>query len=862
VDIALTIPADALAGEHRMRVLYQFNVTGENLDPCVSASYGEGEDYTVNIILLDGCTEANAGTVEGPESVCASTEFTLTADGASALEAGLSGQWQSSADGELWEDIDGETAATLTTSIEEATWFRYTMSCENDPDNPDTSNEVHVTLKPDTECYCIPSSNNIEPITYVKLEEIDNTSSADTSSPAYEDFTDMIASVTPGETYTITLKGNTDGGWTNYFTIFIDYNQNGEFESTEVETAGSISNSTGTDDMELTYDIQIPMDATPGLTRLRIRKNFSTAYLDPCTTNGYGQTEDYTINIIPLDGCTEANAGTVEGPESVCASTEFTLTADGASALEAGLCGQWQSSADGELWEDIDGETAATLTTSIEEATWFRYTMSCENDPDNPDTSNEVHVTLKPVTECHCVPSTSSGATHYINDFTTTGGTVNISNPSGASPEGYTDFTGIPGLTVVQGSDIGYSIGVSGGSTYSRSIWIDYNQDGVFDATERVAFTGYTSPPLIGNFTISMDALTGTTKMRIIAAFSPSDPNDPCVNSGSGEYEDYLITIEAIEQCSGQPDAGIANSPATVGVGETYTVSATDYSIGAGISYQWQSNTDGAGWIDEGEALTAYQNYTATAPETNATQIQWRLMVTCDAALETPSFSEVSTTETIIIYCTPSFSSTSDYITSFGLANLQNPDSGFSTGGYGDFTSMAPANLFEGIESTVNVSTSSGVGGHGLAVWIDYNNNGTFESSELVGTLNSVLQDSDVSIDFTPPVGSSGLHRMRVIYQWSTLGSAINPCVSASWGEAEDYMVNIAPQPECPDLTEAPANVTFDDSVCEEGCEVGGGVIYEPADITIDSISGACPTGSFLEFSTDNGVTWSTDMPE
>ena len=58
----------------------------------------------------------------------------------------------------------------------------------------------------------------------------------------------------------------------------------------------------------------------------------------------------------------------------------------------------------------------------------------------------------------------------------------------------------------------------------------------------------------------------------------------------------------------------------------------------------------------------------------------------------------------------------------------------------------------------------------------------------------------------------------------------------------------------CPDLTTAPANVTFTDSECQVGCTVISGEIFAPAE--------ACPEGSYLEYSTDDGANWSTDLPE
>lgn len=57
----------------------------------------------------------------------------------------------------------------------------------------------------------------------------------------------------------------------------------------------------------------------------------------------------------------------------------------------------------------------------------------------------------------------------------------------------------------------------------------------------------------------------------------------------------------------------------------------------------------------------------------------------------------------------------------------------------------------------------------------------------------------------------------------------------------------------CPDLSIAPANVTFDDSIVNEDCTVVGGIFYEPEN--------ACPEGSFLQYSVNGGITWSNNLP-
>jgi hypothetical protein len=70
-------------------------------------------------------------------------------------------------------------------------------------------------------------------------------------------------------------------------------------------------------------------------------------------------------------------------------------------------------------------------------------------------------------------------------------------------------------------------------------------------------------------------------------------------------------------------------------------------------------------------------------------------------------------------------------------------------------------------------------------VWIDYNGNYVFDSNELVvDTQSSSTVNSTVTI---PSTAQTGTTRMRVIMSYS----AINECGTYTYGETEDYTVNI-----------------------------------------------------------------------
>src|SRR5690606_30190744 len=133
------------------------------------------------------------------------------------------------------------------------------------------------------------------------VADISNTSDATVNgSPALEDFTSIVGNMTAGEGYPIALEGNTAGNWTNRFVVFIDWNQNGILnDAGEVyEMDNTITNSNGTDGQQALGNINVPSDAASGNTRMRVKKIFGTTdFLDPCLGAGFGQVEDYTINV-------------------------------------------------------------------------------------------------------------------------------------------------------------------------------------------------------------------------------------------------------------------------------------------------------------------------------------------------------------------------------------------------------------------------------------------------------------------------------------------------------------------------------------------------------------------------------------
>lgn len=153
------------------------------------------------------------------------------------------------------------------------------------------------SINPIPDDYCTYNSENILPITNVKFAGINNTT--DTPSIlSQEYFLTQQAQLKRGQTYNLTLEGNTGGNHTDYYSLFVDWNKNDMLDNEgEIYELGTITNSTGTDGTQLVYQFVVTDDTPLGDTRMRIIKNRENYTTNPCGDHEFGQAEDYTINV-------------------------------------------------------------------------------------------------------------------------------------------------------------------------------------------------------------------------------------------------------------------------------------------------------------------------------------------------------------------------------------------------------------------------------------------------------------------------------------------------------------------------------------------------------------------------------------
>jgi hypothetical protein len=143
--------------------------------------------------------------------------------------------------------------------------------------------------------YCEIDFDNVEAITRVQFADIDNAVAGES---AYENFTHLSSVVFPGQPYEFVVEGNTDGPFDNWISVYIDWNQDGEFDPDDelYELEDALSSSTGSDGKQVSGEIMVPEAVQPGTIRMRVVKNYGS-YGDACGEMSFGQAEDYSLTV-------------------------------------------------------------------------------------------------------------------------------------------------------------------------------------------------------------------------------------------------------------------------------------------------------------------------------------------------------------------------------------------------------------------------------------------------------------------------------------------------------------------------------------------------------------------------------------
>ncbi|WP_420553192.1 endonuclease [Tenacibaculum aiptasiae] len=273
-----------------------YAVTGLSADTAYNYSI-KAIDAAGNISALSN--KVFITTLSIPDTTAPSAPSSLTASNVTQTSVNLA--WTASTDNVGVSGYDvfrGSTKITTVTStnytvtnLTAGTNYTFSVKAKDQAGNISTaSNVIGVTTKSPTITYCDSKGSNVnyEYIDNVAIGGISNVTSAN---GGYGDFTSQTANIAIGSNTIVVSAGFASSSYTEYWKVWIDFNQNGTFESSEEVVSGS-SSSAG----NLSYNFTVPSSATLGTTRMRVSMKWNAAPT-PCETISYGEVEDYTVNI-------------------------------------------------------------------------------------------------------------------------------------------------------------------------------------------------------------------------------------------------------------------------------------------------------------------------------------------------------------------------------------------------------------------------------------------------------------------------------------------------------------------------------------------------------------------------------------
>jgi len=626
------------------------------------------------------------------------------------------------------------------------------------------SNYITVTLD-----YCRPTVSSTFQYTHInsfKLKTLTNTSGQTTG--AYNNYTDSLGFVIPqleaGRSDTITFRlGAGSFNANNTTTAWIDYNQDGAFTNDEI-----LGNAFGV--AAINTDARIifkaPYKAVAGPTRLRIRNSaFAAANtpLPPCGSMFYGETEDYTVNISPAPLMAVQNVKLEQDTVAVLPATTDAVVLR-SKVIVTGYTSRLSLTS---------LSLSTTGTTSLSDITNIKVYYTANKDTFNTNT---------------LFGSGTPASTLTINGSALLEGDTNYFwvayDVASAAVVGNTMDASITSMTI-------------GGTAVTPSI---------------------TSP--VGNKKILLQAtptlLAGYQPFNTIPVY-PNSSDNPVIAAKITMTNGVLSNIDRLTLALTNTKLGILSSARLVYTGNdsTYTTSkkvqfgANPLSFAGNIVF---ADTIQLLTGDNYFWLTTDVNSSAAVGDTldavfSSARIQGN---TVNATLTAPA--GVRKVEAFPIACNSIPSSTADEdIARVQIGNFTNQSASLQVASnpesnklYSNFASLQGMTMQ--VEVPINykvnvINSSSSLYTSTLNVFIDVNKNGVFDLPReryIKRLIANTASAREVAGTVKLPIGTQGgktIMRVMVIETSNTADTLI-PCGGTySWGEVEDYSVNILPAP-------------------------------------------------------------------
>ncbi len=488
--------------------------------------------------------------------------------------------------------------------------------------------------------------------------------------------------------------------------------------------------------------------------------------LNVCTSPGFVQTSDERPDI-QLDWTEPAIPPSAE----FSASTLFSCSGSVCfSDLSTNSPTQW-------LWDFGDGSTdnvqnpCHTYTTSGTYTVTLTATNAFGSDVEVKTALVTINLSAPTPTAASCTPTTLVGTLGFgITNVHLNG----INNASGDGSEGYGDFT-CQQTTLYAGQSYNLEVLFSGPTTLNGAAWIDFNNDGTLDdATEKIAETNGTMS-INQSVVIPASAVLNTPlRLRVSADYDFLGTPNPCSDLEYGQAEDYTVVVE---QDTSPPDAGFTSNVIVTCDG---VVSFEDLSTNIPIAWLWDFG-DGSTDVAQNptHTYTTSGTYDVSLIASNAFGNDTELVV---------GYITVNLEDGLVASsCTPS---TLGYCCDYGIYNFQlnsiNNSSPDGIEGYRDYSCEQNTTLDIHLSYTMEVRTGPNV--HDTKVWIDYNNDGTFD--DLTELIMDAPSQIDPSMTYSPPASALLNTPVRMRVMSDVVGGISDACSDQTFGQTEDYGIS------------------------------------------------------------------------
>ncbi|MCY1720406.1 PKD domain-containing protein [Prolixibacteraceae bacterium Z1-6] len=417
--------------------------------------------------------------------------------------------------------FDGGEPATSTlknpkVKYNAANSYRVTLTVTNDAGVDTKIVDNYVQVEQYVATYCTPSV--VAADEWIAAVEIDGQRNSSGAS-GYSDLTSFGFDLESGANQNIILTpGFSARSQFEYWAVWIDLDQDMVFSDSERLLSSSKSKSSVSGSIYIPAGLNIT-------TRMRVAMSPTAPTACDVLT---GEVEDYTIRIFEPAPVADFTASSTS--VSVGESVQFTNTSlYNPTSLVWNFYGINPSSS-------TDPNPVVSYSSPGE----YVVTLVASNELGTSQKSMTISV-VDGNTTTYCTPTNISSIVNYIRRLVFAGSEVN-SGADGYSLSG-TSFDNIEAGQV-------YPVDLSPLSSTTRNfwrIWIDFNQDGVFDdATETVLALNNKKGTVSDNILIP-SYVSGTTRMRV--AMKVGSAPAACEDDFVGEVEDYTITInEALPQ--------------------------------------------------------------------------------------------------------------------------------------------------------------------------------------------------------------------------------------------------------------------------------------------------------------------------